>query len=765
MDAKDWKPKRWLRVVLPAVLILVWLAAAGFGGPTFGKLSSVSSNEQSTFLPANAQSTVAGQWQQKFLDSDAIPALVLLVSDQAIAPAQLGAYADLGEKLGQVPGVQQAGSGAATAVAGPIPSEDGKAVQFIVPITDTGDVDGVVADLRAAVDDGKPTGTTAYVTGPAGLTADLVKAFGGIDGVLLLVALAAVFLILLVVYRSLVLPFLVLLTSVFALTAAILLVYAFASWDWIKLSGQSQGILSILVIGAATDYSLLLVARYREALHLVESSWVAMGRALRGAWEPIVASGSTVILALLCLLVSDLNSNRSLGPIAAIGIVFSLLSALTFLPALLVAFGRVSFWPFRPKMEDGNPGAGTAPAAKHRAGPAIASSGARASAPVGGSRAFDPAPAVGLAGVGRLWTGVGGLIARRPRMVWLVSLVLLLAASAGVLQLHAAGVSQTDVILAQSDAVDGQKELGKHFDAGSGSPVVIVTAQGTRDSVLAAVQKQQGISAASFYSGSGQPVPGAAPVVRDGRVLVNATLDAEADSSAAEEVVRNLRADLPSSDPNVLVGGVTATALDTNDTAQRDLVKIIPLVLGVILIILMLLLRSVVAPLLLIASVVLSYASALGVSALVFNNIFGFPGADASVPLFGFVFLVALGVDYNIFLMTRVREESLQLGTRPGILRGLGVTGGVITSAGVVLAATFAALGIIPILFLVQIAFIVAFGVLLDTVLVRSLLVPAVSYDLGYVIWWPSKLARPASHSPVPEQVAGPSPALERLVR
>src|SRR6185312_9594240 len=215
-----------------------------------------------------------------------------------------------------------------------------------------------------------------------------------------------------------------------------------------------------------------------------------------------------------------------------------------------------------------------------------------------------------------------------------------------------------------------------------------------------------------------------------------------ADSAKAEAVVKTLRSELPKTDGSVLVGGVTAIALDTNETAQSDLLKIIPIVLAVILLILMLLLRSIVAPVLLILSVVVSYAAALGVSAFVFNHLFGFPGADAAVPLFGFVFLVALGVDYNIFLMTRVREESLHLGTRAGILRGLGLTGSVITSAGVVLAATFAALGVIPILFLAQLAFIVAFGVLLDTVIVRSLLVPAASYDIGQAIWWPSKLWR-----------------------
>jgi RND superfamily putative drug exporter len=264
---------------------------------------------------------------------------------------------------------------------------------------------------------------------------------------------------------------------------------------------------------------------------------------------------------------------------------------------------------------------------------------------------------------------------------------------------------------------------------------------------VAALETTQGIGSASIFAGNVRPsmdpnAPAPSPIVRDGHVLVNAVLDYEADSDEAESVVRQLRVDLASIDSTVLVGGVTAIALDTNDTAQADLVKIIPIVLVVILLILMLLLRAIVAPILLIVSVVVSYATALGVSALVFNHLFGFSGADAAVPLFGFVFLVALGVDYNIFLMTRVREESLRLGTRAGILRGLGKTGSVITSAGIVLAATFAALAVIPILFLVQIAFIVAFGVLVDTIIVRSLLVPALSYDIGKEIWWPSRLSR-----------------------
>ncbi|MBW8870852.1 MAG: MMPL family transporter, partial [Leifsonia sp.] len=439
------QPARWLRIVVPTVLVLIWLAVAGIGGPTFGKLSGVSSNDQAAFLPASAESTEVQDWQKRFTDSGSIPAIVVVEAEDSIPKSALGTtYADLGTKLGEVPGVQAAPEGETSSVAGPIPSEDGRAVQYIVPVADSDEVKTVIADLRTVADEGVPAGAQAWVTGPAGLTADLVNAFGGIDGILLLVAVAAVFVILLLVYRALLLPFLVLLTSIFALCAAILFVYLFALWGWIKLSGQSQGILSILVIGAATDYSLLLVARYREALETDPSRWVAILRAWRASFAPILASGATVILALLCLLFSDLNSNKSLGPIAAIGIVFSLFSALTFLPALLAIFGRASFWPFRPV--------------------------------VGGHqhKHAEAATLTGLEGVSGLWRRVGGLIARRPRVTWIVSLVLLAACALGLTQLKANGVQQTDVILSQSDAVDGQAVVAKHFDAGSGSPVLIV---------------------------------------------------------------------------------------------------------------------------------------------------------------------------------------------------------------------------------------------------------------------------------------------------
>ncbi|WP_458780090.1 MMPL family transporter [Arthrobacter sp. D3-16] len=694
----------WLRWLLPVILVLTWLALAGIGGPTFGRLEEVSSNDQASFLPASAEATAAQDWQAKFRDSDEVPGVIVLESDEGLTPAQLGEAASLLTEL--------EGLGLGSAVIGPIPSEDGRAVQFIAPIDSSIEIKEAVQELRNTVAEAAPEGMRTYVTGPAGLAADLTAAFAGIDGILLLVALAAVFVILLIVYRSLLLPIMVLLTSVFALCAAILLVFGMAKAGWIQLNGQSQGILSILVIGAATDYALLYVARFREALTHTTNRTAAVLTAWKASFEPILASGATVIIALLCLLFSDLNSNKALGPVAAAGILCSLFAALTLLPALMALLGRAAFWPFRPKL---------APEDER-----------------------EPELITGLEGQKGLWRATASLVSRRPRIVWVASVLLLLAGSAGVLQLKANGVPQTEVILAASNAVDGQDALARHFDAGSGSPAVVVVDQGKAEEVLESVKAADGVGEAYLLAQGSVPITGApgAPDVRDGKVLINATLNSAADSLEAEESVKALREEVKAVDPGALVGGVTATALDTNTTAQRDLVIIIPVVLVVILFILMLLLRSVVAPVLLVLSVLLSYAAAMGVSAFVFNNVLGFPGADATVPLFGFVFLVALGVDYNIFLMSRVREESLKHGTRPGILRGLGVTGGVITSAGVVLAATFAALGVIPIMFLVQLAFIVAFGVLLDTVLVRSLLVPALAYDIGPRIWWPGKLGR-----------------------
>ncbi|HEY5319627.1 MAG TPA: efflux RND transporter permease subunit [Galbitalea sp.] len=691
-------PARWLRILLPLLVIAVWAFVGSQGGPTFGTISAVTNNDQSSYLPASAESTEVQKAQIGFFGSDTIPAIVLYVRSAGLTPQDRAAVTERLASIGRLSGVDS--------VSAAVPSADGKALEVFVPVKSSADGGTVVAALRSAVSKDLPAGLVVHVTGPAALGADFGAGFSGIDGILLLVALLAVFVILLVVYRSLLLPVLVLATSAFALTGSILVVYLLAKAGWVTVTGESRGILAILALGAATDYSMLLVSRYREALHGNRTSWEAMRVALRAAVAPIAASGATVILGVLCLLLSGLNSNRGLGPVAAVAIAFSLLSALTALPALLVLCGRASFWPFRPRFDE--------------------------------SATRDAA----VAPTSRLWRAAGRLISTRPRWTWIISVVILAACGLGVLQLQANGVPQTDLLLTQSDSVTGQKALAQHYDAGSGSPVEIVTPKGSADRVLPLTKATSGISGATVYTGTQTgPVPNTTPLVRHGEVLIEAILTHQADSDVAQQVVVSLRDQLKKVEPAAKVGGVSALDYDTNATAISDLKLIIPVVLVVILIVLMLLLRAIVAPLVLMGTVVLSYVAALGVSALVFNHLFHFPGADPSVPLFGFVFLVALGVDYNIFLMTRVREESKLRGTRPGVVRALGATGGVITSAGIVLAATFSALGVVPILFLVQIAFIVAFGVLLDTTLVRSLLVPALSYDLGSRIWWPSKLA------------------------
>ena len=692
------------------------------GGPYFGKVDEVATNDQSSFLPESADATQVSERLPDFLGSDTIPAVVVVTGESALTDDDVAAIQTLSDEIAGIDGVQEG-------VSPPIVSEDGEAAQIFVPIDSSGEVRVVVEEIRTMVSEQLPSNLEGWVTGPAGFTADLVKGFLGIDGLLLIVALLAVFIILVIVYRSPLLPILVLLTSVFALCVALLTVWWLAYAGIFVLNGQVQGILFILVIGAATDYALLYVARFREAIGTGARRWDATTQAWRGAFEPIIASGGTVIAGLLCLLLSDLATNRALGPIASIGIAFSVLSALTFLPALLALVGKAAFWPFIPKH-------------------GMVSLPEDLTQPVKG-----------------FWPRQARFVARHARPVWIVCTIVLLVAAAGLLQLKADGVPSSDLVLGASEARDGQDVLGEHFPAGSGSPVYVIVPEEDVVDAVAILDDSDGIesvAAASEDSPTGQASvsvedgeavyavegpPGAAapaPTVSDGDVLLIGTLTDAADSVAAEETVRDLRASLDEAlgTGTALVGGVTATDIDSNDTSIRDRTTIIPVVLLVILLILMLLLRAILAPVLLILSVILSFGAALGVSAIVFNHVLGFPGADPSVPLYGFVFLVALGVDYNIFLMSRVREESLGHGTRSGILRGLVATGGVITSAGLVLAATFAALGVIPILFLAQIAFIVAFGVLLDTFVVRSLLVPAVTYDIGRAIWWPSKLWR-----------------------
>lgn len=705
----------WVRVLLPSLIILIWLVAAGFGGPLFGRISEVSSNDPTAYLPSAAESTKASHLAQGFYDSNDIPAVVLITAKEgALTSGDLESISAVATEIGALDQVVE--------VSPPIPAEDGAAVQIFAPVNGSADVSATVDAMRELLDAELPAGLSSYVTGPAGLTGDLVDAFGGIDGLLLAVALVAVLIILLFVYRSFLLPIMVITTSMFALTSALLTVWLLARSGVFLLNGQTQGILFILVIGAATDYSLLYVSRYREELIRHQDVWVATRAAWKSSVEPILAAGGTVIAGLMTLLLSDLKSNSVLGPVASIGIVFAMLAALTLLPSLLGLLGRKAFWPRRPL--------------------------------------FDPKSATGerisFQGV---WGRTVRFVERHARPVWIVTTLVLIIGAVGATAFKAEGVPQSDLVLSSSQARDGQAALGEHFPGGSGSPTTIVAAEDDLPLVAAQLLANDGVDSvtvASADSPSGQATlgpdgqllagpPGTtppAPTVIDGNLLLRVTLTSPADSRAAIKTVEEIRADLDTVAPSALVGGTTATSIDTNASSIHDRNMIIPIVLFVILMILMLLLRSVLAPVLLMLTTILSFGTAMGVAAFVFNRVLKFPGADPAVPLYAFVFLVALGIDYNIFLMTRVREESKKHGTHEGVVRGLAVTGTVITSAGLVLAATFAALAVIPILFLVQLAFIVSFGVLLDTFVVRTLLVPALSLDIGKKIWWPSALSR-----------------------
>jgi RND superfamily putative drug exporter len=579
-------------------------------------------------------------------------------------------------------------------------SRDGKALQVVVrlPGEDSFDSAGPTVDRIRELAADVPGGLDSHVTGPGGFLADISAAFEGIDGRLLAVTGVVVLVILVAVYRSPVfVP--VLLAAGLALSTAEAAAYLLAKNDVITLNGQSAGILLVLVFGAGTDYALLLISRFKEELHRYERSWDAMRVAWRATVGPVVASGATVVLGLLCLLFSDLNSNKSLGPTSAVGIVCAMAAMLTFLPAALLVLGRRWFWPFQPR-------AGT-PTDEYRG----------------------------------VWGTIARLVGRRPVAVALATTAALALAAGLAVRLDAGGIAQTEQFTTDVDSVTGQEVLVRHFPGGTGSPVTVYGPADDGDRLRAVVAGTVGIAEATLVTEGGAPGGSGAPKVVNGLVAVQGTLEDPPDSPAAEATVDRVRTEVDAVSADVLVGGETAITVDVKAESARDNRVIIPLVLVVIFAVLALLLRSLVAPVLLVATVVLSFFATLGVCGLVFQQVFGFGGADPSFPLFAFVFLVALGIDYNIFLMTRVREESQRLGTRRGTLRGLAVTGGVITSAGVVLAATFSALGVLPLVPLAQIGFAVAFGVLLDTLVVRSLLVPAVTCLVGPRVWWPGRLA------------------------
>ncbi|KAB2344119.1 MMPL family transporter [Actinomadura rudentiformis] len=686
-----------------AVLAL-WVIALVALGPLAGKLGDVEKNDAASWLPKSAESTQVVKLQEQFRKDETMLAVIvyersggsITAADTAKAKADTATF-------GKLPGAQ--------GVQGPFPSKDGKALQTLVPLTDV-DVTKAVEDARDLSKRGPP-GLDAHVTGPAGAGADMFKVFETIDGFLLMAAGLVVIVLLLIIYRSPVLWFVPVLSAVFALGLAQSVVYLLAKNGGVTVNGQSAGILTVLVFGVATDYALLLVARYREELHRHEDRHEAMAFALHRAGPAIIASAATVAVGLLCLLVADMNSTKGMGPVAAAGVITALAAMTTLLPALLVIFGRWLFWPLVPRYD---------------------------------VKYLDPESYDKEHGI---WSKVARLVSAKPRLLWAVTSIGLVAMTLGLGSLKADGLSDAGQFVDKPDSIVGAEAVSRHFPAGSGAPAVIITKASASDQVARAISGTPGVAELSK------------PVTANGLVQYEATLKDSADSKAAQNTIDRLRDTVhgvPGADAQV--GGMTATNLDIQRASARDNKVIIPIVLAVVFLILVALLRALVAPLLMMATVVLSFLASLGACALIFKHAFGFEGTDAGFPLLAFIFLVALGVDYNIFLMHRVREESQHLGTRRGVLRGLTVTGGVITSAGLVLAATFAALATLPLVSMAEMGFVVAFGVLLDTIIVRSLLLPALSFDLGRRIWTPGRLAKQApptkASAPEPPKVLDP---------
>jgi len=692
-----WITHRYLKFAV----IVFWLVVVALLGPLAGKLTGAQDNEATSWLPANAESTEVLDVAAGFRSANTLPAVVVYERSSGLTAGDLGAIQADAQEFAALKTLDGE-------VTGPIPSQDGQAVQIVVPL-DLG-ADGwnlaadAVADLRSTAEDG-PDGLDVYVTGPAGSAADSSEAFEGIDGTLLYAAVAVVIVILLITYRSPILWLLPVVSAGVALTVSQALIYLLAENYDLTVNAQSAGILTVLVFGAGTDYALLLVARYREELRRHGDRHEAMALALHRASPAIVASGATVAIGMLCLLFATMNSTAGLGPVAAVGVGVAVLVMLTLLPALLVTCGRWIFWPRTPHLGDDEPS------------------------------------------VHGFWARVGGRIERRPRATWIGTSVILAVACVGVVSLDATGLTTEESFRGVQPSIEGEKVLSAHFPGGAGSPVVVIADAAQATDVAAVFADVEGIDAASVTE----------PAVIGDVAYLEGTLTSAPDSADAFDTVDRTREAVhavPGAD--ALVGGTTAVNLDVQRASADDNRLIIPIILLVVFVILMVLLRAVVAPLVLIGTVVLSFGAAIGVSALVFRHVFGYAGADTSFPLFVFVFLVALGIDYNIFLMTRVREEAVRLGHHRGSLVGLAATGGVITSAGLVLAGTFAVLGTLPLVAFAEIGFAVAFGVLLDTLVVRSVLVTALNLDIGKAMWWPSALSRQPDPAPQEQPVAVP---------
>jgi putative drug exporter of the RND superfamily len=676
---------RWLRWPV----VVAWIVAIVLLHGLSSSLSKATSDGASAYLPASAASTKVALLQQAAEHTGGQPqtnaAIVVFArddgrltpADHAVIAAARAAVAGL---AGHVSGL--AGPGAVQ------PSADGRAAAFTADITgqassESIDRDAVTA-IRAAIAapaSRAPGGLADAVTGPAAVNADTTA--GNQQTALLLTALIIVAVILLLVYRSPILWLLPLAGAIAAIIVAQACAHGLADHG-LTVSTLSADILIVLVFGAASDYALLLVHRYREELRHHPSPEGAMAATLRTTLPTLAASAATVTCAMLCLLAADSASLHGLGPVGAVGIVAALLAQATFLPALLLVAGRKAFWPRIPRE--------------------------------------------GAAGreQSRLWTGIGTRIARHPAATALVLIVALGAACAGLASVHLDN-NPVDNVKGTPGSVVGQRLLDAHFPAGASNPLVLLAPPGQTRAAAAAAHATPGVAGV---------LPGV-PV--QGYDSYSVTLSADPFGPAGTTAIVGLRQRLSADAPGALVGGNPAIAYDQAQTAGRDDVILIPLVLAVTFAIIALLLRAIVAPLVLVATTALSFAASFGLASLLWRHGLGYPGVESVIPIYIFIFLVALGVDYNIFLSARIREESRRLGLRDGTVRGLGVTGGVITAAGIVLAGTFAALTQIPQVTTTEVGTAVALGVLLDTLLVRTILVPASFLTIGERIWWPAR--------------------------
>ncbi|ABK75061.1 MMPL family transporter [Mycolicibacterium smegmatis] len=662
-----------------------WLAVLVviISGGLMGVLSGGDSASQSPVaVPSDAESARADALRADFPGGDQAPAILVVTrADGAeLGPDDIDAAAEARHRMSDAPGPPM------------VVSDDGKAAISTVPLDAT--LSGFaltdeVKELRANAAEGLPGDLRAEVTGGPAFGADIANSFAGANVTLLAVTAIVVALLLIVTYRSPILWLVPLLVIAFADRVGSVVGTAVASGLGMNPDGSTGGITSVLVFGAGTNYALLLISRYREELGRTENHRDALQASVRAAAPAIIASNATVVLALLTLLFATAPSNRSLGVQAASGLVVAAVFVLIVLPPLLALCGKRLFWPFIPKV----------------GATALTESG--------------------------VWHRIADTVARRPARVVVVS-VAGLALLCTALLTTPIGLTQTEQFRVQAESVSGFETVSAHFPSGLTDPTRVIASTDKAAAVQRAITDTEGVVSAS--------PAGESPT---GLTQWSVVLGADPASDEAFETIDALRGSVQHADADAVVGGSDAQARDAAAAAQRDRAVVIPAILVVVLAVLYILLRSAFAPLLLVGVTVLSSLAALGLGGWASVHIFGFPALDNGTPLFAFLFLVALGVDYTIFLVTRAREETPQYGNREGIVRAVSATGAVITSAGVVLAAVFCVLGVLPLIVLTQLGIIVGLGILLDTFLVRTVIIPALFTWIGPKIWWPGLRAEP----------------------